>query len=238
MRIWDRFSRLITILGTASAIKFDPRESYLQYYFPQQALTTNPRSFGTELKNAHILPNFKHNASQRSRKQNGRTPSLQTDFHPRSVQKVTNDLRQLPQYDPYQTHFARPLNSRKMNRRLRTDPSQKAHLRRTTKPRYFHGRTYATSPTVRSLPLVFFRRGKKHRQKQERFSRPTPKPTKRSLPYIRPRREIHSATPAYKQRRRKRQEATFQVQKRGGPWCMRRCLEARLLHPAQCHALC
>jgi len=122
MRIWDRFSRLITILGTASAIKFDPRESYLQYYFPQQALTTNPRSFRTELKNAHILPNFKHNASQRSRKQNGRTPSLQTDFHPRSVQKVTNDLRQLPQYDPYQTHFAHPLNSRKMNRRLRTDP--------------------------------------------------------------------------------------------------------------------
>ena len=28
------------------------------------------------------------------------------------------------------------------------------------------------------------------------------------------------------------------VSKRGGPWCMRRCLEARLLHPAQCHALC
>ena len=28
------------------------------------------------------------------------------------------------------------------------------------------------------------------------------------------------------------------VEKRGGPWCMRRCLEARLLHPAQCHALC
>ena len=69
---------IILILGTASAIKFDPRESYLQYYFPQQALTTNPRSFGTDLKNAHILPNFKHNASQRSRKQNGRIPSFQT----------------------------------------------------------------------------------------------------------------------------------------------------------------
>jgi len=148
------------------------------------------------------------------------------------------------------------------------DASEKAHLRAKFKPRYFHGGLFApglslpayhgypapprpvariqlpspsfvcSNPLTAYLPLGQIQCAHGQRQKRgphhAHRSRSTPQPTK---PNIRPRRESPNPGSVHNKHRQKRQEAAFKVYKRG-PGCMRRCLEAGLLHPAQCHALC
>jgi len=136
------------------------------------------------------------------------------------------------------------------------------------KPRYFHGGLFApklsflshqqrhgihqhlskgyvscSTPYTATLGHIECRRGRsRYAPTTKRDAWPVISPssrTKNLRPHFRPRGIVpHQLLAVHQQHnRRKRQDAAFSIQKRG-PGCMRRCLEARILHPAQCHSLC
>lgn len=130
------------------------------------------------------------------------------------------------------------------------------------KPRYFHGGLFAprlpflsyqqrhgiqqnlskghsscSHPYTAYLGQIQCGRGQGWSRSAKRDASPSSR-TKNLRPDFRPRASSQVLVPRQLQHRRaKRQDAALSVQKRG-PGCMRRCLEARILHPAQCHSLC
>lgn len=140
-------------------------------------------------------------------------------------------------------------------RELKSNPYQhqrfsdnsRVSVRALYRPKYFHGGLFApglhwTAPPCRNPLTAYLPLGQILCRARPRPARPPcTNGSVCSRNRLQSKREGNAQTTTREipsdNRSRPREQSQIKIGKRG-PGCMRRCLEARLLHPAQCHALC
>jgi len=205
----------LVIVGTVLAVQLEQLTEGLD----GQISRSNPK-IRQNVKRIILIPSYR---VRQPRYKNGKLGSwIKRGSSPTPRHIKMRSLRRLTKLPYYNNDYHEPQHSEKAPYRL-------PHI-----PRYFQ---VSPSDSAPSFPFLHGAFSSSSGHREQIFSKFAPEPFREPLVYIRPRREAPTHNPAPGVHRKNTQEA-IQVQKRGGPWCMRRCLEARLLHPAQCHALC